>query len=139
SRVDTYGSKSAVRVEANPSALAIRGMTVDDLARAISTGTGYQGAGQFDGPQVTFLLQPQGQLTTAEEYRQLVVARKNGAPVYLKDVATVVDGVQDTRVKMRFWVRGKTVPSAIVVLAVNRQAGSNAVAVAQSVRDLIPS
>src|SRR5206468_1854553 len=61
-----------------------------------------------------------------------------GSPVYLRDVADVRDSVQDERLSMRFWVRGYEVPSATVVVAVNRQAGANAVEVAKAVRDLLP-
>jgi HAE1 family hydrophobic/amphiphilic exporter-1 len=136
SRVDLYGTKSAVRIKANPSALAIRGLTMDDLAAAIKAGTSYQGAGQFDGPNLSFLLQPQGQLSNAEEYGKLVIAIRNGSPVYLKDVAEARDTLQDERMNMHFWVRDVRVPTATMVLAVYRQAGSNAVAVAQSVRDV---
>jgi hydrophobic/amphiphilic exporter-1 (mainly G- bacteria), HAE1 family len=136
SRVDLYGTKSAVRIKVNPSALAIRGMTIDDLAAAIRAGTSYQGAGQFDGPNLSFLLQPEGQLSNAEEYGKLVIAIRNGAPVYLKDVAEAKDTLQDERMNMHFWVRDVRVPTATMVLAVYRQAGSNAVAVAQAVRDV---
>lgn len=138
SRVDVYGTKSAVRIEANPSALAIRGLSIDDLANAIKAGTSYQGAGQFDGAHLSFLLQPQGQLASAADYNHLVVAMRQGSPVYLRDVATAIDTIQDERMTMHFWVRDRVVPTATVVLAVYRQAGSNAVEVAQSVRDLLP-
>jgi HAE1 family hydrophobic/amphiphilic exporter-1 len=137
SRVDIYGTKSAVRIKADLSALAIRNMSVDDLATAIKNGTGYQGAGQFDGQHLTYLLTPQGQLQTAEQYGALIVARRNGSPVYLRDVARAEDTVEDERVAMHFWVRDVKVPTAVVVLAVFRQAGANAVSVAQSVRDQI--
>ena len=136
SRVDVYGSKSAIRIQANPSALASRGMTMNDLSAAIQRGTSFQGAGQFDGPNRTFLLQPQGQLSNAKSYNQLIIAEQNGSPVYLKDVATAIDTVEDERVDMRFWVRDRHVPKATVVLAVFRQAGANAVAVAQSIWDI---
>ena len=139
SQVAVYGTQSAVRIKADPSAMAIRNITLDDLNTAIKNGTSYTGAGQFDGLHRTFLLQPQGQLSTAEQYEQLIVGQSNGAPVYLKDVAIAKDSVQDERIDMRFWVRGHHVPTATVVLAVFRQAGSNAVEVAKSVRDLLPS
>jgi hydrophobic/amphiphilic exporter-1 (mainly G- bacteria), HAE1 family len=139
SQVAVYGTQSAVRIKADPSAMAVRNITLDDLNAAIKNGTSYMGAGQFDGPHRTFLLQPQGQLSTAEQYEQLIVGQSNGAPIYLKDVAVAKDSVQDERIDMRFWVRGHHVPSATVVLAVFRQAGSNAVEVAKSVRDLLPS
>ena len=88
SQVSIYGTQSAVRIKADPSAMAVRNITVDDLTAAIKNGTSYTGAGQFDGQHRTFLLQPQGQLSNAEQYNQLIVGQNNGAPVYLKDVAT---------------------------------------------------
>ncbi|HEV2962927.1 MAG TPA: efflux RND transporter permease subunit [Candidatus Angelobacter sp.] len=139
SQVAVFGARSAVRIKADPSAMAVRNTTLDDLTAAIKNGTNYTGAGQFDGPNRTFLLQPQGQLSTADEYNQLIVGQANGAPVYLKDVATATQGVQDERIDMRFWVRGHPEPHATVVVAVFRRAGVNAVQVAQSIRSLLPS
>ncbi len=77
-------------------------------------------------------------MDTAQAYGNLIVSSTNGAPVYLHDIAKVEDTVQDERIKMKFWVRGYGEPAATVVVAVNRQAGSNVVAVAKSVRDLLP-
>ena len=139
SQVAVYGTQSAVRIKADPSAMAVRNITLEDLTTAIKNGTSYTGAGQFDGPHHTFLLQPQGQLSTAEQYDQLIVGQSNGAPIFLKDVATAKDGVQDERIDMRFWVRGHPAPAATVVVAVFRRAGSNAVQVADSVRNLLPT
>jgi len=139
SQVAVYGTQSAVRIKADPSAMAIRNITLEDLAGAIKNGTAYTGAGQFDGPHRSFLLQPQGQLTTADEYNGLIVGQSGGAPVYLKDVASASQSVQDERIDMRFWVRGYPQPGAIVVVAVFRRAGVNAVQVTKSVRDLLPT
>ena len=139
SQVLVYGTRSAVRIKADPSAMAVRNTSLEDLTTAIKNGTSYTGAGQIDGKHRSFLLQPQGQLATAEEYNNLIVGQSNGAPVYLKDVATAKEGVQDERIDMRFWVRGHPQPSATVVIAVFRRAGVNAVQVAKSVRDLLPS
>jgi len=105
SRVDVYGTKSAVRIKADPSAMAARGITVDDLANAVRNGTNYTGAGQFDGAGGTTLLRPHGQLERAEEYNELIVGVKGGLPIYLRDVARAVDSVQDERINMRFWAR----------------------------------
>jgi len=138
SRVAVFGTKSAVRIKADPSVMWARGISVDDLAAAIKNGTSYTGAGQFDGTAGTALLRPQGQLEGAQAYGDLIVSTSNGAPVYLRDVAQVRDSVQDERINMRFWVRGYPAPSATVVVAVYRQAGANAVEVAKSVRDLLP-
>ena len=138
SSVNVFGTKSAVRIKVDPSAMWARGISIDDLNAAIKNGTSYTGAGQFDGVAGTALLRPNGQLESAQSYGNLIVSSNNGAPVYLRDVAQAVDSVQDERISMRFWVRGYPMPSATVVVAVNRQAGSNAVAVAKSVRDLLP-
>jgi len=139
SQVAIFGTQSAVRIKANPSAMAMRNISVEDLTNAVKNGTSYTGAGQFDGPHRSFLLQPQGQLMTAEQYNGLIVGQNNGAPVYLKDVATAKQGVQDERIDMRVWVRGYAQPGANVFIGVFRRAGVNAVEVAKSVRDQLPS
>jgi HAE1 family hydrophobic/amphiphilic exporter-1 len=138
SRVNVFGTKSAIRIQADPSAMWARGIGVDDLAAAIQSGTHYTGAGQLDGSTGTSLLRPNGQLETAKDYDDLIVGSGDGAPIRLSDVAKTKESVQDERVSMRFWVRGYPVPAATVVLAVNRQAGANAVAVAQAIRDELP-
>ncbi|AFM23748.1 efflux RND transporter permease subunit [Desulfomonile tiedjei] len=138
SRAIVYGTKSAVRVKADPSKMWARSISVDDVTAAVRNGTSYVGAGQFDDAAGTALLRPRGQLEHAQEYGDLIVATRNGAPVYLRDVAQVKDSVQDERINMRFWLRGYPLPSATVVVAVFRQAGSNAVEVAKSIRDLLP-
>lgn len=138
SKVDVFGSKAAVRIKADPSKLAIRNMTLDEFASAIKAGTGYVGAGQLDGSGRTYLIQPMGQLETAKDYENLVIGVKNGSPIYLRDVATATDSLQDERQERHFWKRGDPVPATSVVLAVSRAAGSNAVATARRVRELIP-
>src|SRR6516225_8999403 len=139
SQVNIYGVQGAIRVKADPSALAARGLTMDDLASAIKAGTVYSGAGQFDGAHRTFVLQPNGQIDKAEGYRNLIVARNpNGSPVYLRDVSDTKQSVQDERISRFFWMRGFNPPGSVVVLAVSRQAGANAVEVANSVKALFP-
>jgi HAE1 family hydrophobic/amphiphilic exporter-1 len=138
SQVAVYGTQTAVRIKADPSKMAVRNITLEDLSNAIKNGTAYTGAGQVDGPHRTFLLEPQGQLMTAAEYNELIVGQSNGAPVYLKDVASARQSVQDERIDMRFWVRGYPQPGATVVVAVFRRAGVNAVDVANSVRTILP-
>jgi len=139
SQVNIFGVQGAIRVKADPAALAARGLTIDDLASAIKGGTVYSGAGQLDGAHRTFVLQPNGQIDQAEGYRNLIVARnKDGSPVYLRDVADVRQSVQDERISRTFWMRGFRPPGAVVVLAVSRQAGANAVEVAKSIKALFP-
>jgi hydrophobic/amphiphilic exporter-1 (mainly G- bacteria), HAE1 family len=139
SRVSVFGTKSAIRIKADPSATWARGISIDDLSTAIKNGTSYTGAGQFDAASGTMLLRPQGQLDSAQGYSNLIVGSANGAPIYLRDVAKVRESVQDERLNMRFWARGYPVPGATVVLAIFRQAGANAVEVANSIRALLPA
>ena len=138
SQVNVYGTKSAIRIKANPAAMWARDISIDDLNNAIKNGTSYTGAGQLDSKTGTAILRPQGQLETAEQYANLIVGGTNNSPIYLRDVATVKDSVQDERVNMRFWVRGRTVPSATVIVAVNRRAGANAVEVSKSIYQVLP-
>src|SRR5438034_1517111 len=139
SQVNIYGVQAAIRIKADPAGLASRGLTMDDLASAIRAGTVYSGAGQFDGAHRTFDLLPNGQIDQAEGYRNLIVARnRDGSPVYLRDVADVRNSVQDERISRSFWMRGFNPPGSVVVLAVSRQAGANAVEVANSVKALFP-
>jgi HAE1 family hydrophobic/amphiphilic exporter-1 len=138
SRVNVYGTKSAIRIKANPSAMWARGISIDDLSAAIKAGTSYTGAGQFDSNSGTAILRPQGQLETADQYSNLIIGGSSDSPVYLRDVAAVKDSVQDERVNMRFWVRGYEVPSATVIVAVNRRAGANAVEVSKGIRGVLP-
>ena len=138
SRVDVFGSKSAIRVKADVSALAARGLSIADLDAAIRAGTSSVGAGQLDEPSGTILVRPSGQLETAAQYADLVVKTANRSPVRLGDVASVTDSVADERVRMRFWVRDRGAPLHTVVVAVNRRAGANAVDVAKAVRGLLP-
>ncbi len=138
SQVNVFGTKSAIRIKANPAAMWARGISIDDLNNAIKNGTSYTGAGQLDSPSQTAILRPQGQLETAEQYGNLIVGGTNNSPIYLRDVATVKESVQDERVNMRFWVRGRTVPTATVIVAVNRRAGANAVEVSKSIHEILP-
>ena len=139
SGANVFGSKAAVRIKIDSSALAARDLSVDDLAGAVRNSTPYSGAGQIDGPVRSFVLNPDTQVTSATAYDQLVVGTRGTTPIFLKDVATAVDSVQDERLNMRFWRRGTDIPTATVIVAVSRQAGANAVKVAQSIWALMPS
>ena len=138
SKVDIYSPKTAIRIKADPSKLATRGLTVKDLAAAVGTGTSFVGSGQLDGPQTTLLLQPQGQLETAADYGNLIIATREGAPVYVRDVAEIIESLQDERQTRHFWHRGITVPPAAIVMAVSRQAGANVIKTSDAIMGLIP-
>lgn len=139
SQVQIFGVKSAIRVKVDPGALASRNITFDELSTAIRAGSSYAGAGQFDGKTQSFVLRPNGQIENAEGYRNLIIARgKDNSPVYLRDVATVLDSVQDERLSRHFFARGFNPPASTIVMAVSRQAGANAVEVARSITSLLP-
>ncbi|HEX8491023.1 MAG TPA: efflux RND transporter permease subunit, partial [Chthoniobacterales bacterium] len=139
SQVQIFGVKSAIRVKVDPGALASRNITFDELANAVRAGSSYSGAGQFDGKNQSFVLRPNGQIENAEGYRNLIVARgKDNSPVYLRDVANVMDSVQDERLSRHFFARGFNPPASTIVMAVSRQAGANAVEVAASITKLLP-
>jgi len=138
SNVRVFGAPPAVRVEVDPSALASRRLSMADLGTAISAGTQYQGAGQFDGKVRTYLLAPQGQLETPDDYKQLIIGYSNGQAVYLRDVAKVEDSTNNDRLYAHFFFRGAPPGSATVVLAVTKQPGSNSVEIANKVKELLP-
>jgi HAE1 family hydrophobic/amphiphilic exporter-1 len=139
SRVEIFGAKSAIRIKVDPSELAARRLTVDDVAEAVRKGTSTVGAGQLEGSFGSSVLRPLGQLDTAEGYGNLIVASQGGSPVYLRDVADVRESLQDERINLKFYVRGREVPPATLVAAVTRRAGANAVEVARSIRAELPA
>src|SRR5512143_2998581 len=89
------GQRPAVRIHANPTALAAYGLTFEDLRGAISTANVNQAKGSFDGPRQAYIIGANDQLFSSKEYRSLVIAYKNGAPVLLKDVADAVDDTEN--------------------------------------------
>ena len=131
-QVQVYGSqKYAVRVQVNPQELAARKIGLDDVANAVAAGNTNQPTGVLWGKDRAWTIETNGQLPDAKAFRPLVVAWRNGAPVRLQDVGQVVDGVQDSHVAA--WYNG----ARGIVLAVQRQPGTNTVAVAEAVRTLV--
>jgi HAE1 family hydrophobic/amphiphilic exporter-1 len=129
----TGEQKYAVRVQVDPSALAARGIGIDDVATALQRGNTNLPVGTLYGIHQNLTVQANGQLTNAEEYRQLIVAYRNGAPVSLRDLGNVVDSVENNRLASRY--NGQQV----VTLTIQRQPGTNTVAVVDAIRGLLPS
>ncbi|MCA0375156.1 MAG: efflux RND transporter permease subunit [Gemmatimonadetes bacterium] len=128
-QVQVFGSaKFAVRVQLDPAALAQRGIGIDEVQQAINTGNSNSPAGVLMGPNQSFTLQANGQLKNAAEFRQLVVANRNGVPVRLGDLGNVFDGLQNMRGMSE--LNGR----ANISLAVIRQPGVNTVATANGVK-----
>ena len=139
SQVQVYGARTAIRIKVQVNKLSSLGLTMTDVTNAVGQSTSYLGAGQLDGEHRTYLLFPNGQRSTPQQYDNVIIARPNGQPVYLKDVARVVKTVEDERISRNFWSREYGEAPAEVVLAVSRQAGANAVEVAQKVKNLLPT
>ena len=127
------GLRPAVRVRVDPGRLAAYGMSMEDVRTAVSAANVSGPKGGFDGPRQAASLGANDQLTSPEAYRSLVIAWRNGAPVRLRDVGSVVGGVENDRVAS--WYDGK----AAVVLDVQRQPGANIVATVASIQDALPA
>ncbi|MCZ8389734.1 multidrug efflux RND transporter permease subunit [Achromobacter xylosoxidans] len=126
------GQRPAVRVQANPMALAARGLQLSDLQEAIAKANSNQPKGSFDGPVRSVIMDANDQLRSAQEYRDLIVAWRNGAPVRLGEVATVEDGAEDRY--LAAWVDRQPA----VLVNIQRQPGANVIAVADQVKALLP-
>jgi len=126
------GQRPAVRIQLNPTSAAAYGLGFDQVRAAISEANSNQAKGNFDGPDVTFALDANSQLRTAADYRQLVVASRNGVPVRLEEIARVIEGAEDTH--LAAWSGDR---SAILV-SVQRQPGANVVKVVDGIRALLP-
>jgi multidrug efflux pump len=126
------GQRPAVRIQANPRALAAYGLNIDDLRTTIGNANVNTPKGSFDGPSRSYTINANDQLKQASDYNQIVVAYKNGAPVFLRDVAKVVDGAENS--KLTGWMN--TTPA--VILNVQRQPGANVIGVVNSINGLLP-
>jgi HAE1 family hydrophobic/amphiphilic exporter-1 len=129
----TGEQKYAVRVQVDPSALASKGIGIDDVATALQRGNTNLPVGTLYGIHQNLTVQANGQITNAEGYRQLIVAYRNGAPVMLRDLGDVIDSVENNRLASRY--NGQQV----VTLTVQRQPGTNTVAVVDAIRSLLPA
>ena len=126
------GRRPAVRVQVNPTAAAAYGLGLEDLRTAVANANVTQAKGSFDGPRRASTLDANDQLRSADEYARLIVAYKNGNPVRLSDVATLVDGAENLR--LAAWADR----SDAVIINVQRQPGANVIDVADKVVALLP-
>jgi HAE1 family hydrophobic/amphiphilic exporter-1 len=128
-QVQVFGAaKYAVRIQIDPTALAARGIGLDEVSDAIQSGNPNLPTGILWGPHRAYTVRADGQIESAPEFRSLVIAYRNGAPVRLQDVARVLDDVQDN--KNASWFDG----ARAITLAIQRQPGTNTVAVADAVK-----
>jgi HAE1 family hydrophobic/amphiphilic exporter-1 len=132
-QVNVNGSQQyAVRVQANPAALAARSIGIDTLASAISSVNIDEATGALNAENDAHIIHTNGQLESADAYRRQIITYQNGAPVRIGDVASVVDSSNDTR--SGSWVNDQRA----VVLQVNRQPGSNTIAMVDNIKRVLP-
>jgi HAE1 family hydrophobic/amphiphilic exporter-1 len=133
-QVQVYGAqKYAVRIQLDPNQLATRGIGIDEVQQAVANANVELPTGTLWGPTESYTVQATGQLTTAAAYRPIIVVYRNGNPVRLQEIGRVIDDVENNKTAAWF------VDQRAVVLAIQRQPGTNTVEVSQSVRDLLPT
>jgi len=126
------GQRPAVRIQANHKALAAYGISLEDVRSVIAAANVNQPKGMFNGPLRSAIIDSNDQLRSAAEYRNLVIAYRNGAPVQLSDVAEVVDGAENVR--LAAWAND----NAAVIVNIQRQPGANVIEVVDSIKELLP-
>ena len=126
------GQKPAVRIQANPTALSSYGIDLENLRTALTQASVNAAKGNFDGPRQDYQIDANDQLVTSDDYRKVVVAYRNGAPVMLTDVARIVDGVENNN--QAAWMN----QTPAVILNVQRQPGANTISVVKSIKGLMP-
>jgi multidrug efflux pump len=127
------GQRPSVRIQVNPRALASLGIAIDDVRTILGNANVNTPKGGFDGPDRASTINANDQISSADDYRKIVIAYKNGAPVTLSDVATVVQGAENT--KLEAWVNRKPA----VILNIQRQPGANVIDVVDGIKALLPS
>ncbi len=126
------GQKPAIRIQANPTTLGAYGINLEDLRNALTSTSLNSAKGNFDGPSQDYTINANDQLLTSADYKHVVIAYRNGAPVMLSDVAHVVDGVENT--DLAAWVNAT--PS--IILNIQRQPGANTIQVVDNIEKLLP-
>jgi multidrug efflux pump len=126
------GQKPAVRIQANPAALSSYGIGLEDVRTALTQASVNAAKGNFDGPRQGYQIDANDQLVTSQDYRKVVVAYRNGAPVMLTDVANIVDGIENTN--QAAWMN----QTPAVILNIQRQSGANTISVVKSIKQLLP-
>jgi len=126
------GQKPAVRVQANPTALSSYGIDLENLRSAVSSASVNAAKGNFDGPHQDYQIDSNDQLVTSQDYKSVVVAFRDGAPVMLTDVANIVDGIENTT--QAAWMN----QTPAIILNVQRQPGGNTITVVRSIQRLLP-
>jgi multidrug efflux pump len=126
------GQKPAVRIQANPTALSSYGLNLEDLRTTLLATSVNAAKGNFDGPHQDYQINANDQLVTSDDYRKVVVAYRNGAPIMLNDVAQVVDGIENN--KQAAWMN----ETPAVIVNIQRQPGANTISVVKAIKAILP-
>ena len=126
------GQRPAVRVQVNPQAIASHGLNLDDIRTAVAAANVNMPKGSFDGPLRASTLDANDQLKSAEEYRDLIIVWKNGAPIRLSDIADVIDGAENSR--LAAWANR----SPAIILNIQRQPRANVIETVDRIKKLLP-
>ena len=126
------GQRPAVRVQANPTALASNNLSMEDVRTAIAAANVNAAKGSFDGPERAYTIDANDQLQSAIDYKKVVVAYRNGAPLYLSDVADVIEDAENTR--LAAWMND----SQAIIMNIQRQPGANVIEVVDRIKALLP-
>jgi multidrug efflux pump len=135
------GQKPAVRVQVNPVQLSAYGLNMEDVRTALTQTSVNSAKGNFDGPRQDYQIDANDQISTADDYKNVVIAYSNGAPVFVKDVANVINGVENS--KLAAWMGQANGPSGpsitpAIILNIQRQPGANTITVVNAIRKVLP-
>ena len=136
SEVIKYGKKYAVRIQVNPHALSAKGIGINEVANAVSSGNVSIPAGSLNGPYQSYALEPQGQLKKADAYNPLVIAYQQGYPVRIRDVGQALDSVDYKNATV--WYVDDSYSARTTIFAVRKQPGANAVEVSSQIKAIMP-
>ena len=135
------GQKPAIRIQVNPVELSSYGLNMEDVRTALTQASVNSAKGNFDGPRQDYQIDANDQITQADQYKDVVISYSNGAPVFVKDVANVVNGVENTKQGAWMGMTHGQSPATItpaVILNIQRQPGANTISVVNSIQKVLP-
>lgn len=137
SQVAIYGSKRAIRVLVDPGKLAALGLGLDEVYQALRQATVTTPGGDLNGRFRAFSIDPEGQLTRASEYEELIIAYRDNGPIRIRDVGRAIDSLQSDVINVTYGNRDQGMKAGAVCVAATRSSGANTVALSQRVRELL--
>lgn len=139
SDAQVYGNPKSIRIEVDLNKLHNKGLSIGDITRAVQQGTVSLSTGKLRGESKTIVLKPDGQLKKPSDYLNLVIATRDGSPIYLKDVAECIQKLETKDLSNNLWIKGNSKSySSSVIIAVTRAAGANAVELSREIDKLLP-